>query len=85
MLITAAPVDRRRSFAKWCEKNSDFALADGGERRRGLGRGRPGRGPLRRRDFGPGALELLLARIGANTRLLVEEVHKLATHAGEGA
>src|SRR5437764_6589319 len=24
VLITAAPVDRRRSFPKWCDKNADF-------------------------------------------------------------
>ena len=32
----------------------------------------------------PDALGLLLAKIGSNTRLLVEEVHKLGTYAGEG-
>src|SRR5688572_1063449 len=82
VLITAAPVDRRRSFPKWAEKNSDFALA-GGDTEGGsealagvvlaeakeLGTG-----------FGPGAVELLLARVGANTRLLVEETRKLATY-----
>ena len=31
VLITAAPVDRRRSFPKWCEKNADFTLIGGGE------------------------------------------------------
>jgi DNA polymerase-3 subunit delta len=29
VLVTAAPVDRRRSFPKWCEKNADFALVGG--------------------------------------------------------
>ena len=29
VLITAAPIDRRRSFPKWCEKNADFALVGG--------------------------------------------------------
>jgi len=37
VLITAAPVDRRRSFAKWCERSAEFALADGGEDAEGLG------------------------------------------------
>jgi DNA polymerase-3 subunit delta len=32
----------------------------------------------------PDALGLLLAKTGPNTRLLVEEVHKLSTYAGEG-
>ena len=83
VLITAAPLDRRRSFPKWCEKNADFALAGGDgdnaaealagvvlAEARGLGV-----------SFAPGALELLLAKVGANTRLLVEETRKLATYA----
>jgi DNA polymerase-3 subunit delta len=83
VLITAAPVDRRRSFPKWCEKNSQFTLVGGdaeggGEMLAGvviaeakaLGAG-----------FGPGAVELLLARVGPNTRLLVEETRKLAAYA----
>ena len=27
--MSAAPVDRRRSFAKWCEKNAELVLAEG--------------------------------------------------------
>ena len=87
VLITAAPVDRRRSFLKWCEKNADFALA-GGE-------GEGGSAALagvvlaEAREFGarfaPGAVDLLLAKIGANTRLLVEETRKLATYVGPDA
>jgi DNA polymerase-3 subunit delta len=87
VLITAAPIDRRRSFPKWCEKHADFALAggdgDGGSdalagvvlaEAKELGA-----------RFAPGAVELLLAKIGANTRLLVEETRKLATYVGEDA
>jgi len=85
VLITAAPVDRRRSFAKWCEKNADFDLADGGEDAEGLGPVVLAEAGAIGVTFGPGALELLLAKIGANTRLLVEEVHKLAAHAADGA
>ena len=29
VLITASPVDRRRAFPKWCEKNADFTLVGG--------------------------------------------------------
>lgn len=85
VLITAAPIDRRRSFPKWCEKNADFALAGGdGEgasealvevvraEARSLGA-----------SFAPGAAELMLAKIGPNTRLLVEETRKLATYADD--
>ncbi len=85
VLITAAPVDRRRTFPKWCEKNADFTLVGGDDEggdalaavvlaeARALGA-----------TLGPGAIELLLAKIGANSRLLIEEVRKLATYAGEG-
>jgi len=83
ILVTAAPVDRRRSFPKWCEKNADFVL---------IGEGDEGamEGVLlaEARALGttitPDAARLMLAKIGANTRLLVEEVHKLATYANEG-
>jgi DNA polymerase-3 subunit delta len=84
VLVTAAPVDRRRSFFKWCEKNADFALVAGGAggddpeafaavalaEARSLGA-----------TFGPGAVELLVARVGSSTRLLAEEVRKLANYA----
>ncbi|HXQ82405.1 MAG TPA: DNA polymerase III subunit delta [Opitutaceae bacterium] len=85
VLITAAPVDRRRSFAKWCEKNADFVLADGGGDAEALGAVVNAEARAIGVEFAPGALELLLARIGPNTRLLVEEVRKLAAHAGDGA
>ena len=84
VLITAAPVDRRRSFAKWCEKSADFALADGGDDAEGLGTVVQAEAAATGVQFGPGALELLLARIGPNTRLLIEEVHKLAAHSADG-
>jgi DNA polymerase-3 subunit delta len=84
VLITAAPVDRRRSFAKWCEKNADFALADSAEDGDGLAAVVQAEARSLGVELGPGALELLLARIGANTRLLVEEVHKLAAYATQG-
>jgi DNA polymerase-3 subunit delta len=82
VLVTAAPVDRRRSFPKWCEKHSDFILADGGGGETdGLAAVVLAEARAGGVTFGPGALELLLAKVGPNTRLLVEEVHKLAAHA----
>ena len=84
VLVTAAPVDRRRAFPKWCEKNADFALV-GGDSDAG-GEALAGIVLAEARSLGvtfaPGAVELLLAKVGANTRLLVEEVRKLATYAG---
>ena len=31
VILSASPVDRRRTFLKWCEKNADFNLADAGK------------------------------------------------------
>ncbi len=83
VLLTASPVDRRRSFPKWCEKNADFALVGGdGD---GAGEAIAGVALAEAKSLGasfaPGAVELMLARIGANTRLVVEETRKLASFA----
>lgn len=88
VLITAAPIDRRRSFPKWCEKNSDFTLVGGDAD--GAGEALAGVALAEAKSLGasfaPGAVELLLAKVGANTRLVVEETRKLATFAlPEGA
>jgi DNA polymerase-3 subunit delta len=85
VLITAAPVDRRRTFAKWCEKNADCTVVgnDGDNAAEALAGVAQAEARELGATFGPDALPLLLARIGANTRLLLEEVAKLATHAGQ--
>ncbi|HZZ56523.1 MAG TPA: DNA polymerase III subunit delta [Opitutaceae bacterium] len=87
VLITAAPVDRRRAFLKWCEKHADFTLAgDGGDSSaEGLAGLVLAEARAAGAAFEPGAVDLLLAKTGANSRLLVEEIRKLATHAGERA
>ncbi|MFH1497274.1 MAG: DNA polymerase III subunit delta [Verrucomicrobiota bacterium] len=86
VLVTAAPVDRRRAFPKWCEKTADFALVGGGDDKSGEGLAGVLLAEARELGvtFGPGAAELLLAKIGNNTRLLIEEARKLATYVGEG-
>jgi len=86
VVITAAPVDRRRAFPKWCEAQADFTLAGGdgesaGEALAGVAQAEARASGA---SFGPGALELLLQKTGANTRLLTEETRKLATYAAEG-
>jgi DNA polymerase-3 subunit delta len=83
VLVTASPVDRRRSFPKWCEKNADFTLlggdADGAAET--LASVAEAEAKSLGATFGPGAVELMLAKVGPNTRLIVEETHKLATYA----
>ena len=85
VLITAAPVDRRRSFLKWCEKNAEFTLVGGDdEGGASLAGVILAEAKAVGATMGPGAVELLLAKVGANSRLLLEEVRKLATYAGQG-
>lgn len=83
VLITAAPIDRRRSFPKWCEKNADFTLigGDGDSASEALAGVALAEAKSLGASFAPGAVELMLAKIGANTRLIVEETRKLATYA----
>ncbi len=87
VLVTAAPVDRRRAFPKWCEKHADFTLIGGDSDRAGeaLAGVALAEARLLGASFGAGAVELMLAKVGANTRLVVEETRKLATYVGDGA
>lgn len=84
VVVTAAPIDRRRAFPKWCEKTADFSLVGGGD---GEGAAEALAGVILAEarelgvTFGEGAAQLLLAKVGANTRLLIEETRKLATFA----
>ncbi len=86
VLVTASPVDRRRSFPKWCEANSDFTLAggDGDNAAEALAAVALAEARAAGVTFGPGAVEVLLTKVGANTRLLTEEVRKLSTYVDEG-
>ena len=86
VLVTASPLDRRRSFPKWCEANSDFTLVGGGE-----GDGAEALAGVAMSEaraagvtFGDGAVEILLSKVGANTRLLTEEIRKLSTYVDVG-
>ncbi|HVS53079.1 MAG TPA: DNA polymerase III subunit delta [Opitutaceae bacterium] len=86
VLVTAAPVDRRRSFPKWAEKNADFSLVggEGDNISDALASLVLVEAKVLGASFAAGAVELLLAKIGSNTRLLIEETGKLATYVGEG-
>jgi len=87
VMVTAAPLDRRRSFPKWCESHADFELVggDADSAAEGLAGVALAEARMLGASFGDGAVELLLTKVGANTRLITEEVRKLATFAGEGA
>jgi DNA polymerase III subunit delta len=84
VLITATPVDRRKSFYKWCEKTADFAFigaATPEDAMQALATTALAEARALGVTIEPPALQLLLARSGANTRFLVSEVNKLAAHA----
>lgn len=85
ILITASPVDRRRAFPKWCEKNGDFTLVGGGDDADSLAAVVLAEARALEVTIENDAVALMLAKVGANTRLLIEEVRKLATHADAGA
>ncbi len=84
LVISAFPVDRRRSFLKWCEENADFRLAGAGSDReisilplieeecRELGV-----------NLGRDEREYLIAKLDGNSRLIIEELRKLATYLGD--
>jgi DNA polymerase III subunit delta len=85
VLVTASPVDRRRSFPKWCEANAEFILA--GEAGRGgavdwqaLAREECARWGV---SITPDAVALLAGKTGGNARIVAGEIQKLATYLGE--
>ncbi len=80
LLVSASPVDRRRSFAKWCEKNSEFLLVT--DSTAGFDWASLAAEECRGTEviFGPGVIDLLAAKINGNARLFVEEARKLITY-----
>lgn len=85
VLITAQSVDKRRSFYKWVQKNSNFeAIAGGGKdageavvalvlaqcEKHGV-------------QMSRGAMQLLIGKLNGNSRLIVAEILKLATYVGD--
>ncbi|TVP81207.1 MAG: DNA polymerase III subunit delta [Puniceicoccaceae bacterium] len=85
VLITAQPVDKRRSFYKWCQKTADFTVLAAGKDSvqvcLGLIEQECAAAGLR---MTRGAMELLIGKVNGHTRLIVEETRKLVTFAGEG-
>lgn len=86
VLITAQPVDKRRSFFKWCQKTADFtAIAAGKDTAETCA-------ALIREEcekvgvgMTAGAIQLLIGKVNGNTRLIVEETRKLLTFSGENS
>ena len=83
VILSACPVHRNHSFVKWLQKSSRYEDVSKGEK---------GDAAFRRtvsdaaKEYGvsyaQGAVDMLAAKIGANTRLAAEETQKLATYLG---
>jgi len=82
VVITASPVDRRRSFPKWCEANGDFELVGDSGRSGGVNWATLAEGECERWNvkITEDALELLVGKTGGNARLFTGEMMKLATY-----
>lgn len=87
VLISASPVDRRKRFPKWLEKEGEY-LSSGGVDAKGKGAETllailedecESFGVSMRKE----TQEILLDKVNGNARLLLEEVRKLATYLGE--
>lgn len=80
VLITAQPVDKRRSFFKWCQKNAEFTALAGDKDAAAayaqlIEEECSKAGVSMTRD----AVQLLIGKVNGNTRLIVEETRKLCT------
>ena len=86
VILSASPVDRRRSFPRWCAKNADYHLADS---RKPADREAHLRDLIKREserfgiDIPFSLVNILMGKLSGNTRLAVEEVRKLATYLGD--
>ena len=86
VIISASPVDRRRAFLKWCEKNSNFTLADSGkpaEQEAHLRELVQKEAQSMGIDLPFNLVTILLGKLNDNARMAIEEVRKLAIYIGE--
>ena len=86
VILSASPVDRRRSFPRWCAKNADYHLADSGKPAEKEAHLRELIGRESKRfgiDIPYPAVNILMGKLNGNARLAVEEVRKLATYLGD--
>lgn len=86
VLISASPVDRRKRFAKWLEKEGDYRPSGGVDSK---GKGIETLVAILMDEcealgvsIGDQAMEVLISKVNANSRLLLEETRKLATYLG---
>lgn len=87
VLISASPVDRRKRFPKWLEKNSDYRPSGGVDSKGGGMETLIAAMNVECQNMGVSiardAVEVLVSKVNGNSRLLIEEVRKLGTYLGE--
>ena len=87
VLVSASPVDRRKRLPKWLEKEGEYLVAGGVDAK---GNGMETLVAIMMDEceslgvtIGNQALEILINKVNANSRLLLEEARKLATYLGD--
>lgn len=82
VVISATPVDRRRSFPKWCESHGNSERVGDSGRGASIDWQSLADEECSHWDVvvSVGALELLAAKTGGNARLFIGEIQKLATY-----
>ncbi len=87
VLITASPVDRRKRFPKWLEKEGDYFPAGGMDAK---GKGIETLVAVLKEEceslkvsIGEEATGVLINKVNGNSRLLIEEARKVATYLGQ--
>ena len=84
VLITAHPVYKVRSFYKWCQTNADFTLiATDKDATASYARIVQEECERAGVHISSGAVQLMIDKLNGSTRLMVAEVHKLATFIGD--
>lgn len=86
VLLSGSPVDRRKRFAKWLEKEGDYRPSGGVDSK---GKGIETLVAILMDEcealgvtMGDQAIETLISKVNGNSRLLLEETRKLATYLG---
>ncbi len=83
VLVTAQPVDKRRSFYKWIQKTADFTILATGKNQAeacaNLIAEECARAGVK---ISRAAVKALIAKVNGNTRLIVAETRKLCTFIG---
>lgn len=82
VIVSAAPVDRRTRHFKVMHEKSEFKFISGEESAEALAKIATAECQELGKIISPSALDLLISKIGGNSRLLIQEVNKLATYLG---